>query len=262
MIATNLVLLAATASSAFAVAIDRRANSRAYINFNKDFSQTQLGEIDYTDEIQVIYDLNRILPSCNATASTPNVDVTAYYSFNGDVAKTASLLNTYATPAVTSQTFTVPARSGFGDLSFWFACSNNGKVAWDSNFGKNYAYTVAGGLVQFKKDFTSVVKGSLKAGKPVGITYEFDRATCKAPTDGYEVIRAYWSTPSGKQGSATVGSSSYVYHSGLVKSTFTAVIAPEDVTAGDLSIWFQCQTAFDSQFDSNFGKNWKVTVSA
>ncbi|KAJ3100716.1 hypothetical protein HDU96_010243 [Phlyctochytrium bullatum] len=261
MIATNLVLLAAVASSALAVAVDRRANGRTYINFNRDFSQTQLGEIDYTDEIQVIYDLNRILPSCNATASTPKVDVTAYYSFNGEVAKTASLLNTYATPAVNSQSFTVPARSGFGDLSFWFACSNNGKTAWDSNFGKNYGYSVAGGLVQFKKDFTSVVKGSLKAGKPVGIAYEFDRATCKS-ADGYEVIRAYWITPSGKQGSATVGSASFIYHNGFVKSSYTAVIAPEDVTAGDLTIWFQCQTATDSQYDSNFGKNWKVTVSA
>ncbi|KAJ3114494.1 hypothetical protein HDU96_002008 [Phlyctochytrium bullatum] len=262
MIATNLVLLAAAASSALAVAVDRRTNGCTYINFNKDFSQTQLGEIDYSDEIQVVYDLNRILLSCNATASTPSVDVTAYYSFNGDVVKTAPILNTFASPAVNSQTFTVPARSGFGDLSFWFACSNNGKVAWDSNFGKNYGYTVAGGLVQFKKDFTSVVKGSLKAGKPIGIAYEFDRAPCKAPTDGYAVIRAYWTTPSGKQGSATVGSSSFVYHNGVVKSTYTAVIAPEDVTAGDLSIWFQCQSATESQYDSNFGKNWRQTVSA
>ncbi|KAJ3106929.1 hypothetical protein HDU96_008050 [Phlyctochytrium bullatum] len=146
-----------------------------------------------------------------------------------------------ANQPINSQTFTVPARSGFGDLAFWFACSNNGK---------------------FKKDFTSVVKGRLKAGKPIGITHEFDRATCKAPADGYKVIRAYWTTPSCKQGSATVGSSSFVYHSGLVKSTFTAVIAPEDVTAGDLAVWFQCQTSADSQYESNLGKNWHLTVSA
>ncbi|KAJ3093805.1 hypothetical protein HDU96_002023 [Phlyctochytrium bullatum] len=236
MIATNLVLLPAAASSAFAVAVNRRANGRTYINFNNDFSQTQLGEIDYTHEIQVIYDLNRILPSCNATASTPNVDVTAYYSFNGDTARPATLLDTFTSKPINSQTFTVPARSGLGDLAFWFACSNMGT------------------LLAFKKDFTSVVKGSLKAGKPIGITYEFDRATCKAPADG--------TTSSGKQGSATVGSSSFVYHSGLVKSTFTAIIAPEDVTAGDLTVWFQCQTAAESHYDSNFGKNWHLTVSA
>ncbi|KAJ3097552.1 hypothetical protein HDU96_000341 [Phlyctochytrium bullatum] len=121
----NLVLLAAAASSAFAVTIDRRATTgRTYINFNQDFSPTQLGEIDYTTDIEVIYDFNRIYPMCNATSSSPKKDVVALYSFNGDDLHTVSLHNTFVTPVVNSQTFTFPARTGFGDLSFWFVCSS------------------------------------------------------------------------------------------------------------------------------------------
>ncbi|KAJ3089425.1 hypothetical protein HDU96_003772 [Phlyctochytrium bullatum] len=258
MAATLLILTPGTS----AAPLTKRA-STTFVSFNKDFTQTTSGGIIIQDQVQVYYDLDRVLPLCNATLSTPNVIVQAFYSINSNT-RSIPLLNTYVSPTYNPDSFIVPAGSGYGDLSFWFSCSNNGSApAYDSNYGANFKFPVSGTYVQFNKGFTSEIKGGkFVAGQPVGIVYDPLRSPCKEnPVDPVQSITAYWTNSKGSTGSSLVYIAQYFFHTGLVKTSYAVTVPAYQVTEGNLAVYFSCKTSLESGWDSNYGNNWVFSVA-
>ncbi|KAI8847139.1 hypothetical protein BC829DRAFT_418575 [Chytridium lagenaria] len=175
----------------------------------------------------------RILPLVNASVDTANTTVTAYYKLNNAVTSVPLLSNN--ADALNRPYLYIPSHTATGRFK---------RPVYDSASGKNFNFVIHGGIIKFNTDSKSVVEGSLKAGTPVGIAYDPARSPCTVkPDEATQTITA--------TGSPTVN---------LTESTVT--IPAEKVVAGELQVFFSCQTAIGSAWDSAFGKNWRFTVTA
>ncbi|KAJ3312520.1 hypothetical protein HDU76_002870 [Blyttiomyces sp. JEL0837] len=263
-IATLFAVLAAS-TLATASPISARSNGVSYINFYKNFQQVAPTDIQATDSIVVNYDLDRVLPLCNAAVNTPNTVVTAFYEVHGQT-NSVVLLDTYPSPAYQNQTFTVPALQAPGDIQFWFSCATGKAVPkYDSNLGNNYHFTINGAQLYFAPDFTTITTGNLKAAEPVLVQYNVTRVEKICPTDDAHfdlTITGNYKVNDGAVAQFPVYSQRYVYHTGPVRSYSEGVIPANAVSAGSVSFWFTCQSGLASGYDSNLGKNWVYAISA
>ncbi|KAJ3316884.1 hypothetical protein HDU76_001502 [Blyttiomyces sp. JEL0837] len=229
-----------------------------YINFYKDNSIVADPNIALSDLIHANYDIDRVLPSCGATVNTPNTQVYAYYSINNGPVVTQKLVDTNPRPILRNQDILIQPPSGPGDLAFWFACVvNNGSPKYDSNYSKNYHFTINGAQLSFDSKFSTATLGSLKASEPVWIKYDVARVgkVCGAGAvgDNTLTVQAFWRFNSGSTSQATI------FANGVQNPV---VIPSGSSVAGTLAVWFYCKTASASGYDSNFGANWNFGVSA
>ncbi|KAI8841720.1 hypothetical protein BC829DRAFT_492465 [Chytridium lagenaria] len=230
------------------------------IDFGVDF--VNAAPIDFEDGVFVTYDLKRILPLVNASVDTVSQHHRdRYYKLNNAVTS-VPLLSTNA-DALNRPYLYIPSHTATGPLSFWFSAQvGSNAPVYDSAFGKNFNFVIHGGIIKFNTDSKSVVDGSLKAGTPVGIAYDPARSPCTVkPDEATQTITAHWIS-NGQSGEGVVYDAHYVSRNGLVKTESTVTIPAEKVVAGELQVFFSCQTAIGSAWDSSFGKNWRFTVTA
>ncbi|KAJ3316598.1 hypothetical protein HDU76_001679 [Blyttiomyces sp. JEL0837] len=265
LIATTLFAVLAGSTFATASPISARSNGVSYINFYKQWQQVASNDIQATDKIVVNYDLDRVLPLCNATVNTPNTTVTAFYQIHGQV-NSLVLLDTHPSPVYQNQTFTIPALQGPGDLQFWFSCASNSSAPkYDSNLGNNYHFNVNGAQLYFAPDFTTITTGTVQAGEPVLVQYNITRVQKICPTDATHfdlTITGNYQVNNGAVTQFPIYSQQYAFHSGPIHSYSEGVIPASAVSSGSISFWFTCQSGIASGYDSNFGKNWVFGVSA
>ncbi|KAJ3214110.1 hypothetical protein HDU67_002066 [Dinochytrium kinnereticum] len=265
LLLTSFALLASFVVTALPLS-PRSTFDQAYIVFSFDNVNHESPHIGLTDTIYVRYELSRILGRCGATATTPNTTVTAFHAFNSKTPLTTTLLSTSS--SINNPYITIPPGSGAGELSFWFSCTMNGsEPVWDSDYGKNFKFTVFGGMVEFQKDSKITVSGEIKAGEPVGITYDVARSPCVVKKDDpVHSVEAHWmfnnqvgDTHSGK---GLVYNSRWVTRNGLVTNVYNVTIPATTVVEGELQVFFSCQTSLGGGWDSDFGKNWRFQVKA
>ncbi|KAJ3102356.1 hypothetical protein HDU97_000637, partial [Phlyctochytrium planicorne] len=168
-------------------------------------------------------------------------------------------------PVYNQATFVIEAAlpSTTPELSFWFTCTKDDEAPqYDSNYGQNYRFPLGGAIVDFEAGYTHGVKGQIKAGLPVVIAYNETRAPCHKPQfDVTESVTAFWfNTGSTVVNQATVYHAYYNYRMGPAYVHTPAII--ESAQAGELQIYFGCQTSDGSAWDSNLGKNWRFNVAA
>ncbi|KAJ3316575.1 hypothetical protein HDU76_001705 [Blyttiomyces sp. JEL0837] len=251
--------------------IQRRSSvtGSTYINFYKNNQIVASDDIAATDAIYVNYDIDRILPSCGATVNTPNVTVTAYYQIRLDIAPIVLLDTYYQAYIYRNQTFTIPSLFGPGDLFFWFTCTVNGSAPqYDSNNGMNYHFQVNGAKLVFNDDFSTVASGNFKAGEPVVFTYAHARVAKMCPTTLEKpqlTITAFWQfNNQGTIGQTNVYTSYNQTNAAGVNSIYSIEregwVPGTQVVAGQLALWFSCQSQIASGWDSNFSKNWLFRI--
>ncbi|KAI8854692.1 hypothetical protein BC829DRAFT_486046 [Chytridium lagenaria] len=249
------LLLTLVASAAMSTA----APLEPTIDFGVDF--VNAAPIDFEDGVFVTYDLQRILPLANASVDTANTTVTAYYKLNNAVTS-VPLLSTNA-DALNRPYLYIPSHTAMGPLSFWFSAQvGSSAPVFDSAYGKNFNFVIHGGVIKFNTGSNSAVSGALKAGTPLGIAYDPARSPCTVkPDEPTQTITAHWIS-NGQSGEGVVYDAHFVTRHGLVKTESTVTIPAEKVVAGELQVFFSCQTALGSAWDSSFGKNWRFTVTA
>lgn len=112
------------------------------ITFNKDWSETVRGVPGSTQSVTITYDLSR-LPTCRQTYNgLPSWDTLAYYRFDGGAAqyKSVTAVSGYMRYGTSVELF-IP--EGAKTLELWFKNNDRaGCVAWDSDYGRNYRYTL------------------------------------------------------------------------------------------------------------------------
>ncbi|KAJ3092527.1 hypothetical protein HDU96_002686 [Phlyctochytrium bullatum] len=265
------LLLSALAPVATAVPVAPRdahdAVPTTHLYFRKDFTQSASGDIGYDDEVQVHYDLDRAFKIYGATLDTPETTITAFYSLNNAPAVNFTLFDNSRAPSLASPLLVLSAQHALGTLSLWFTCKTGTRPAkYDSAYGKNYNFQLSGTVLAFNKDFTTSQTGQpLKAGRAIEIRYDPARMPCKVQ-QGNEtaVVQAYALSRMGPQyaWNATVYWQGYDAGRGLVKETAKAVIPPACVVAGEMWVYFECETTLETGFDSAYGRNWRFEVAA
>ncbi|KAJ3332791.1 hypothetical protein HDU76_013119 [Blyttiomyces sp. JEL0837] len=267
----NLIFfLVAAANLATASPIHIKARSSAaervnYINFLNNWELSVPNpDLDATDRIVVYYDLDRILPLCNATINTPNTLVTAFYQIRGQTTSTV-LLDTHPTPILQNDNFAIPSLTGPGDLAMWFSCATDGSAPkFDSNMGKNYHFNIDGAMLYFAQDFTTITTGKLLEGDPILVQYDITRMSKMCPTDDMHfdlAITGYYKFNNSPITQFPVYYQGYAFHAGPLHEYSEAVITSAITVPGQLSIWFSCQSGLGSGWDSNFGKNWNFQIA-
>ncbi|KAJ3327840.1 hypothetical protein HDU76_011024 [Blyttiomyces sp. JEL0837] len=211
----------------------------------------------------------------------PNTTVTAFYQINGQVTSTV-LLDTHPTPIYKKDDYVIPPLSGLGDLAMWFTCATNGSAPkYDSKYGANYHFNIDGAMLYFKEDFNTITTGSVRIGDPVLVQYNITRVAKICPTDDTHftaknntvlnksnhekqdlTITGNYQINDGQVSTFPIYQQSYNFHSGPQKQYTEGVIEGAVITPGKLAIWFSCQSAIASGWDSNFGKNWVFPISA
>ncbi|KAJ3327842.1 hypothetical protein HDU76_011026 [Blyttiomyces sp. JEL0837] len=263
-------ITAATITTASPINVGYRSTTNArvsYINFYSNWDMfVPNSDMDATDQIIVNYNVDRILPLCNATADMPNTTVTAFYQIRNQTTS-VTLLDTHPTTPVSRQdSFQIPPLSGPGDLAMWFSCSsNNTAPKFDSKYGANYHFTVNGAMIHFVNSFSSVVTGSLKSGDPILVQYDIERVNKLCPSDGTHsdlVIDGYYKIDNNPITQFPVYYKSYAFLAGPQRPYTEAVITSAITVPGKLSVWFSCQSNAGSGWDSNFGNNWNFDIVA
>ncbi|BCJ40879.1 hypothetical protein GCM10010168_48210 [Actinoplanes ianthinogenes] len=113
----------------------------AVATFAADWSETVTGELRAGRDLVIRYDAAR-LPQCRETYnSSPAWRIDAFYRFDGGPAQSAAVTDAIgrSVPA------TVALPSGTHRVEFWFRVIGqlSGCVAYDSDYGANYAFAVA-----------------------------------------------------------------------------------------------------------------------
>lgn len=110
----------------------------ATLTFRGDWTQSLTGTLTAGSQVRVVYDVAR-LAQCRGESNGYQLwSITGYYRFNGGAAQSFAVTTSgAAAPAV----LTLPDTEG--TLELWFQNNNRwGCNAWDSNYGRNYAYRV------------------------------------------------------------------------------------------------------------------------
>ncbi|MFO0555202.1 MAG: DUF6209 family protein [Polyangiaceae bacterium] len=114
------------------------ALSGARLVFGADFSESVEGKLRAGDPVELSYDASR-LPSCRGDqGGVPQWSITAFYRVGGGDVQSVPVAGLNATSPV----LIVPPATG--QLELWFQVTNRwGCVAYDSDFGQNYRFSVA-----------------------------------------------------------------------------------------------------------------------
>ncbi|KAJ3094441.1 hypothetical protein HDU97_008051 [Phlyctochytrium planicorne] len=237
-----------------------------YINFNKGWSQVASPDLKFTDRIMVNYDLDRILPLCGADVNTPNVTVTAYHTALGTSLSSTIIFKTQSqAPTYQSTQFIIDsALPSTPEIQFWFTCTKQGQPPkYDSNYGNNFKFPLQGAFINFSAGYVHSVRGQLKAGMPVVVSYDHARAPCKlAANDIVESVTAFYFYTSSNAPIAhsNVYNAYWGGRAGPQYQISTAVIPAAQ--AGEIQFFFECQTPLGGGWDSDYGRNWRFTVAA
>ena len=247
-------LLACGSGPETASSSSQTTSSGAVIDFAKDFSVTETGDIVPAGTLTVRYDLDR-LSKCRLTEyGQPAWAVLAYVSFDGGAPKALVLgPKNGVTSGVVEKTIPVPAAK---DVAFWFYASDDGGCTqWDSKYGENFHFPIQKSqrpVIHFGGDWQDSVDGTVGPGT-VLVDYDLARATCRGVmygNDAYAVTM--WTSIDGQTPVAQTLTS-------LVDTVNFETPQYVSLPQGDhtLAIWFENTDAFGCHaWDSDYGQNY------
>ena len=115
------------------------------LTFTSSWTQSASAPLVAGQPVEVAYDSARLASQCGGSAYSSSGGggfawgITGYYQ-QGDAAPASFQVAITSAWAGGNATFTPPAA---GPVQMWFACGNtSGQSGWDSNEGKNYAFSV------------------------------------------------------------------------------------------------------------------------
>lgn len=145
-------------SQAEAIRATATTTAAPLITFTSSWTDSVSGPIVAGQPVEVAYDSARLASQCGGDPYSPGGGggfawgITGYYQIGGAAPESFQVTITSAW-ASGNATFT-PATSG--PMQMWFGCSNTtGNPGWDSNYGKNYAFTVQPAAVDAGADATT-----------------------------------------------------------------------------------------------------------
>jgi len=128
-----------------AEAVGSDAASAPLITFTSSWTEGASGPLVAGQPVEVAYDSARLASQCGGSAYSGSGSggfvwgITGYYRIRGGAPASFQVSITSAW-ASGNATFTPPAA---GPMQVWFGCGNtSGQSGWDSNYGKNYAFTI------------------------------------------------------------------------------------------------------------------------
>jgi hypothetical protein len=241
----------------------------ANITFLSDWNIVMDGIVVSETELDVHYDASR-LSRCRARDENgfDNWQMQAFVSVDGAPAMAFDLMGGQGTPYLFAQrtNFVVPKGK---ELSIWFKGSDvTGCVEWDSAYGQNYRFPIAQlqdiPLLSFHGDWTITQSGVIRAGQPLRLHYDLERATtCRAM--GY-LGTASWNVHAHVQvdGKAVeLPILTYAKSWNLRGQQDVIFRVPE---GRDMTIWFENEsfeyyTGMSCRaFDSDYGRNYHFEV--
>lgn len=242
----------------------------ANITFLADWSIVMDGVVVSETELDISYDASR-LSRCRAKDENgyDNWQMQAFVSIDGALPVPFDLMGGQGTPYLFAQrtNFTVPKGK---ELSIWFKGSDvTGCVEWDSQYGQNYRFPITQlesiPVLSFHGDWTITQSGVIRAGQPVRLHYDLERATsCRA---------------SGYLGTASWNVHPHVQVDGQAVEVPTMTFAKtwnlrgqQDVIfkvpeGRELTIWFENEsfeyyTGMSCRaYDSDYGKNYHFMIN-
>lgn len=139
-------------------------NEAATITFNADFTQAASGTLQKGKQVRVAYDVNRLTACRGDFNGQPGWSITGYWQIAGGTVHSFEAGGFSPSGGTQPPVFTLDAS---GDLQLWFQNNSRwGCNAYDSNFGNNYHFTVAG--------------ADTDPGWMGNVSYDTSRATCGA----------------------------------------------------------------------------------
>jgi hypothetical protein len=112
------------------------------LHFQRDWAVWNDNPIQAGQPVLIDYEVQR-LPACRGTyGSNPAWDITAWWRFDGGAAQSASVTQTVQNQKLQAPVYAdVPA--GAKSMELWFESTDvDGCHAWDSNWGRNFAFSV------------------------------------------------------------------------------------------------------------------------
>jgi hypothetical protein len=236
------------------------------ITFRDDFTQGVTGTLQAGAKVKIAYDIDRLQDCRGEDQGVEVFGVTGHAAFDGGetIDFEASKLNTSDDVVAKLATITIPA--GTNEISLWFTISNKwGCQAYDSNYGENYVFSVAGGsggggdsvVIDFDAAMHEIQSDVIHSGDTVVIHY--DPARLASSCSGTQYGTAAWNI-----------TGHYRFDDGefatlaVARVEGLALVAadPEIVAAGsELEIYFECNNRWGNHdYDSDFGANYHFAV--
>lgn len=240
--------------SSAAAALD----GKVLLTFPPDFSVQQDSPITAGATVHVNYDVSRLSQCRGDFNGQPAWTITGHWQLDDDAQGTFNAGGFgFGTP-VNGTEFVVPHA---GNLQLWFEISDRwGCHGWDSNYGANYPFSVAGKppVIHFNADWSSSVEGTLKGAKVVAVDYDLARLPqCRAKYMGFDAwgISAYWNFDGGTGHNAALTG-----YSGQTVVPQQALISV-DSGAKTLSLWFHGSDEYGcSSWDSAYQQNYNFDL--
>jgi hypothetical protein len=243
-------------------------SSEASIDFDAaGFKVETSGKLAAGQRVRIQYDLAR-LPTCrgNVNGGGPGWNISGFASFNGKPATAFEVTKLTADGRDReSAPYELLLPEG-GDLALWFSVSSAwGCNQYDSQYGQNFHFDVAGPspeantTLTFRADGSLDQSGPLKAGATVAVRYEQDRLqTCRQSFNGY----ASWSITGharinggNEQKFATARPMDARGEKRELIDNLVQLAEP-----GELELWFENNDMQCVGWDSMGGKNYRFTI--
>ena len=134
------------AAASSQAAIGAPGSAPVEITFSSNWTQVASGPLVAGQPVTIAYDPARLVSQCGGDATSASGSggfawgISGYYAI-GAAAPVSFQVNITSAWASGNAEIT-PAAAG--DMQMWFGCSNtSGNGGWDSNYGRNYHFTVA-----------------------------------------------------------------------------------------------------------------------
>ncbi len=231
------------------------------IAFNADFTQTLTGKLLAGSPVRVQYSLDRVT-DCRGESNGSDVwGAAGYAQFDSgeQVSFEVSRLNAGHTVPVDSD---VQLPAAATSVAFWFTSNNEwGCIAYDSNYGANYNFSIdrhgLGAVLDFGSDWSFSQSGPVHAGDQVVVHYSTDRLNqCYALSNEQAAwgVTAHWQVDGGAVHDVAAG-----------RADGSQLVAADPVITvprgHDLALWFEATSIYGCHaWDSAYGANYHVTI--
>jgi hypothetical protein len=232
------------------------------ITFAADYTQTTTGPLVAGGSATVHYDLGRVT-TCEAQSNNMAVWGETGYALFDDGTETSFPVSQLLGGSAIGVDYDLALPAAATSVQLWFETTNEwGCVAYDSNYGQNYAFALdrsgLGATLDFGADWTFTQTGPVHAGDQVVVHYDPDRLNqCYALSNEQVAwsIALYWQV----DGGAVTQLAADVPDGADLAPADPIITVP---SGSDLAMWFAATSVYGCEaWDSDFGANYRVAIA-